>query len=206
MRGTCAAGLRSFRGSPDRVTPGMPYPPADHRGDVRNRLADAPTWVLAPVAGLGFAVTNTLTRLLLLDDPWTEAVVISCLSGLLFGAFMGPVLVRQRRRAREAAGTASAAGWRRAARAASRGPVPRDPEERQAARRLALHQRGVLLRQRRWAIPSFALLVAIAVWLAVSGDPVYWLVAVGFAWLAGWTSVVLPRRLARRVELLTGPS
>ncbi len=166
---------------------------------------DAPAWVVGLVTGLGFAVVNTLIRTLLTDDPWTDTVVVAGLTGVLFGAVMGPVLTRQQRRAWSAAGTASSAGLRAAARAAQRGPVPGDPELREAARRLALHQRDVLLRQRRWAAPLFSLLVALAVWLAVTGAPAYWLFAAGFALLAAWTSVVLPRRLARRADLLTAP-
>ncbi len=127
------------------------------------------------------------------------------LSGIVSGAVVGPVLVRQQRRAREAAGTASAAGLRQATRAARRGAVPDDPELREAARRLALHQRRELLRQRRWGLPVFLGLTALAVWLAAGGDPVLWWFAAGFLLFATWVHAVEPRRLARRAEWLAAP-
>ncbi len=172
---------------------------------MRDRLLNAPTWVVCLVAGLGFAVTNVITRLLFLGDPWTEAVVVGGLTGVAFGAVMGPVLVRQQRRARDAAGTASGAALRRATRTAHRGAVPDDPELREAARRLALHQRGELLRQRRWGLPVFLALVALAAWVALGGDAVYWWFAAGFLILATWAYAFLPRRLARRAALLAAP-
>ncbi len=172
---------------------------------MRDRLLNAPTWVEAALAGGLFALLHTSTRRLVGEEPWTEAVVSGAVTGLFFGALVGPVVARQQRRAKEAVGTRSAAELRRAARAANRGPVPDDGELREAARRYALHQRGEILRQRRWGIPFFVAVVALTVWLALRADAAFWWFAVGLALAAFGAYGVQPHRLARRAELLADP-
>jgi membrane associated rhomboid family serine protease len=173
---------------------------------VRAWLEQAPWWALSLVTGLFFGGWMTLAGRFLQGESWGVAVVGGVFGGVLFGAVVGPLLARQRRRAREAAGTDRPDLLRRAARVAARGPVPEDPELREAARRLALHQRAVLLRQRRWALPFLALVLAGDVAFALTRSPawVWWLGAVFFAALLS-VHLLWPRRLARRARLLATP-
>jgi hypothetical protein len=172
---------------------------------VRDRLLNAPTWVTSLLSGGLFGLLNTVTGRLIGGENWTEASVGGAMGGFVFGAVMGPVLARQQLRARDAVGTRSAAELRRAARAANRGPVPDDRELREAARRYALHQRGEILRQRRWGIPFLVVVAALIVWLALRADAVFWWFAVGLLLVAFVAYVAQPRRLERRAELLADP-
>lgn len=90
---------------------------------------------------------------------------------------------------------------RRVRRAASRGPVPHDPDEREAAHDLALDHLDVLDRQRYWAPALFVLTAVLAVGVALTGPawvwatvPVWLVAAAGHPYLRG--------RMRDRVELL----
>ncbi len=170
-----------------------------------DRLLDAPTWVKSLLLGGLFASSNTLTGHYILGETWTEAVVSGVITGVFLGAVVGPLLAREQRRAKEAVGARSAGQLRRVARSAHRGPVPVDPQLREAARRFALHQRREILRKRRWGIPLVVAVVALMVWLALRGDALFWWFAVGLSLFAFGGYVVQPRRLARRAELLADP-
>lgn len=170
-----------------------------------DRLLNAPTWVQSLLGGGLFGLLNTVTGRLVGGENWTEAAVGGAIGGLVLGAVMGPVLARRQRRAMDAVGIRSAAELRRAARAANRGPVPEDRELREAARRYALHQRGEILRLRRWGIPFLVVVVALTVWLALRADAVFWWFAVGLSLFASVAYGVLPRRLARRADLIADP-
>ena len=172
---------------------------------MRDRLLNAPTWVQSLLGGGLFGLLNTVRGRLIGGEDWTEAAVGGAIGGVVFGAVMGPVLARQQQRARDAVGTRSAAELRRAGRVANRGPVPDDRELREAARRYALHQRGEILRQRPWGIPFFVVVVALTVWLALRADALFWSFAVGLSLFASVAYGVLPRRLARRADLLADP-
>ena len=90
---------------------------------------------------------------------------------------------------------------RRVRKAATHGPVPRDPDEREAAHDLALDHLRVFDRQRYWAPPLFVVtavlcagLALIGVWWAWALVPVWLAAAAGHPWLRG--------RLRERVALL----
>lgn len=81
---------------------------------------------------------------------------------------------------------------RRVRRAASRGPVPRDPDERQAAHDLALDHLRDLDRQRYWAPALFVAMAALWAGVALTGPPWVWVfvpvllaAAAGHPWLRG---------------------
>ncbi len=86
-------------------------------------------------------------------------------------------------------------------RAASRGPVPEDPDEREAAHEMALDHLRVLDRQRYWAPAMFALLAVLAAGVALTGPAWVWVtVPVWLAAAAGHP--YLRGRMRDRVELL----
>lgn len=172
---------------------------------VRAWLLRASWWQLGLVHGGLFGTFMVLYTRYWQDSPWVVAVPAGTLGGLVFGVLMGRVSARMNKRAREAADTDDPALMRRAAVAASRGPVPQDPETRERARGLALLQREQLLRQRPWAIPFFLLMIASDVWFALTRSP-WWLIA-GVIFAAMLVMhLVMPRRLERRAELLADPA
>ena len=70
-----------------------------------------------------------------------------------------------------------------------------------------LDQQDLLLGQRRWAVPFAGLLLALAVWLVLSGGeqaPFWWLAAVFFLVLLA-VPTLRAWHLARRAELLADP-
>ncbi len=174
---------------------------------MRNWLLTAPWWALSLLSGATFTLTSTVAGRLVGDESWSEAVVSGAIPGIFFGAVMGPVFARRNRRFRDAAGDISRDHLLRVAKLARRGPVPEDPQLRRAARRVALDHRDQLLGQRPWALPFAGLLLALAVWLALSSGeqaPFWWLAAAFFLVLLV-TPTLMARRLARRAELLADP-
>jgi hypothetical protein len=165
----------------------------------------APWWALALVAGGTFGGLRFLGEHFLLDESWTDSAVSGAIGGVLFGLVMGIAVARQNRRAREALGTDDPAVVRRATRAARGGPVPEEPALREAARRMAQLQHDQLVRTRRWAIPFFVLLIAGLVYLAIAVSPAGWLIVAVVA-VFPVLFFVMPRRFARRAELLAGPA
>lgn len=90
---------------------------------------------------------------------------------------------------------------RRVRRAASRGPVPADADEREAAHDLALDHLRELDRQRYWAPALFVAMAAVWAGVALTGPAWVWVLvpvllasAVGHPWLRG--------RMRSRAELL----
>ncbi len=97
--------------------------------------------------------------------------------------------------------TSPRAQAKRARRAAARGPVPEEPEAREAAHELALAHLADLDGQRYWAPPLFVLTAALAVGLALTG--VSWLWVTVPVWIAAVVGHPYLRAHARRrAELL----
>jgi hypothetical protein len=71
---------------------------------------------------------------------------------------------------------------RRVRRAASRGPVPEDPDEREAAHEMALDHVRELERQRYWAPAVFLLTAALSAGVALTGAVWVWVLVP--VWLA----------------------
>lgn len=90
---------------------------------------------------------------------------------------------------------------RRVRRAASGGPVPEDPDEREAAHDLAQDHLHVLERQRYWAPAMFALLAVLAAGVALTGPAWVW-VTVPVWLVAAAGHRYLRARMRARVELL----
>ncbi len=81
---------------------------------------------------------------------------------------------------------------KRVRRAAARGPVPEDPDEREAAHELALDHLRELDRQRYWAPALFVALAVVWAGVALTGPAWVWVfvplllaAAVGHPWLRG---------------------
>ena len=182
------------------MTPWPPDAAARHDHPVRERLLDAPAWVLALFTGTFFAVFWALTTRVQ-GESWSAAVVQGAILGVFFGGVMGPVLHRQNRGLREAAARSPEGLSKRVRRAAWRGPVPDDVDVRRAAHEVVLAQSAQLERQRVWGPAVFLLLAALGTYLAVADDPWWWLSVPVWITAAAAHRVVL-LRLRRRAELL----
>ena len=163
---------------------------------MRERLLHAPVWALIVVFGVGFGVFWAVWSHFLQGQSWTRALVTAAIAGVLFGGMMGPVQHRQWRGAREVAARSPGGLSREVRRASWRGPVPSDPAVRQAAYDLLRAQLEPMERQRRWASPFFALMAALALYLALT-DSAWWWWAVP-AWTAMAVAHPFTRRMLRR--------
>jgi hypothetical protein len=171
---------------------------------MRERLLHAPAWVLGLVNGSLFGLIWVLVTRFGDGESWSTAVAYGGIAGVVFGALMGRVQHRQQRGVREIAARSPEGLSRRVRRAALRGPVPEQPEVREAAHGLALAQLVQYERQRRWASPFFVLVALLSAYLAVT-DNAWWWVAV-VAWtVAAVGHPWMRSRLRRRAELLRGP-
>ena len=171
---------------------------------MRAWLIRASWWQRALLLGSYFGLVMALNARYLQGESWSHAAVGGLLSGIFFGAVMGPITARLSKRYRAEAGDENLDrlaglgwfGWRR--------KVADDPDLRAAARRVTLLQRDQLLRQRPWAIPFFVLVLALDVWLSVTQSRWWWLAGVFFAAMLV-AHLLMPRRLERRAEELHEP-
>ena len=168
---------------------------------MRERMLNAPAWVLAVVNGTLFGVFWAGWTHYGEGDSWTASLVQGSLLGLFFGAVMGPVLHRQQRGVREAAARSPEGLSKRVRRAAWRGPAPQEPEVRAAARDVVLAQLAQYDKQRVRGPIFCAVLAVLSLYLAVVQSPWHWLgvlawsaAAAGHLWVRSW--------LRRRADLL----
>jgi hypothetical protein len=169
---------------------------------VRAYLLSAPRWVLALVQGVFFGAGMTVFSLVTTDRHWVGAVAGGAVGGVLFGAVMAPIAHRQNRGVREASGLTAADQQRAAVRASMRGPIPLEPDIREAAHRIALQQRRELLSKRTFSVVTFAAITTLNVFLAITASPWWWLTVLFFVSLSSWQLWWLPRHLARRADRL----
>lgn len=168
---------------------------------MRERMLQAPPWVLAVVSGTMFGSSWALWTHYGDGDSWTASLVPGVLLGLFFGAVVGPIQHRQQRGVREAAARSPEGLSRRVRRAAFRGAVPGEPAVREAAQGLALAQLTQLDRQRRWAPLFFLLMAIVSAVAATTGSP-WWSLAVPVWTLAAAWHIWLRGHLRRRAALL----
>lgn len=177
--------------------------PGRDNGTMRTYLNNAPWWVLSILTGVMFGGWMTVFGLLEYPERSPVAAAIGgAVSGIFFGAIMGPFTARQRRGLSAAAGDLSTSDTKTAARAATRGPVPLDDTVRHAAARIAVHQLNSLSRLRWVGLITFGLGFALYIFLAVTSSPWWWAASVFFA-AAFVGQFWWPRHLQRRIDLLT---
>ncbi|WP_165931522.1 MULTISPECIES: hypothetical protein [unclassified Curtobacterium] len=125
-----------------------------------------------------------------------ERVILSAIPSSAYGIVMAIFLIRQRR------GDGAALqppGFRRALR---RAVVPPDVDI-DGWRRAVQHQRKQF-RPLRWAAPLlYVPMTGISIWLAVTGQPLYWIFAGLFVAMLVASLIVIPRVLRRTDTMLT---
>lgn len=170
---------------------------------MRAWLFRAPWWSFVLLNAVGFGAAMAVMNRLW-GDPWQSALVTWLVCGGVYGALLGLLPGRRDRYVRAIAGEPCAdrlawLGWLR------RQPgMDSDPELREAARRVAVAHRTLVLRQGLWAVPVFAVMLFVSGRLALDRSPWYWLAVFFFAaFLAA--HVLVPRLLGRRAEELAAP-
>lgn len=171
-------------------------------------LMNAPAWVLSVITGLSFGILMAIGFALLSSaigdtqaTSLTFSIVAGAIGGLIFGAAMGPFAAMRHRHMRSVLGPLSAEDLAVVLRAVARGPVPADPELRQAAGRLARLKLDDLRRNRIWTTLIFVLFGLLEAYEAVVTSAWFWLGALLFAYFI-LLQLWLPRRLRRRIERL----
>ena len=91
------------------------------------------------------------------------------------GTFSGFAVDKQRDKARDIAGTISEGKFDAAYQASAKGPIPTDPEVREATARLVRYRLERLDRQRWLNLPVFGLFSLLGVYLALTSAPLWWL-------------------------------
>lgn len=154
-----------------------------------------PSWSAGLVMAVAFAVAWFGTTFLTTPETGLGArALTSAFVGTLYGVGMGSWFGRNRRRYGAAA---RRPGFARSVR---RGVLPPDADVDEWRRALRHHRRQY--RPLRWAAPLFYLpMTALAVWLAVTGQPVFWIGAVFFVGIGVATAVTTPRVL-RNTEVM----
>jgi hypothetical protein len=172
-----------------------------HHARVRTWLLYAARWLHCVVSGVLFGTFTVLASRFKDHESWTSSLVSGLAAGLFFGLAFGWWSYRQSVRARERLGTLGPDAVRAAWKATRRGVAPQDPEVRAAVLGLIEDQRALLRRQRvlHWVL--WPLMTALAVWLALTESPWWWLAVPlgGVLFVAG---LVTPERLERRAQVL----
>ncbi|WNV75510.1 hypothetical protein [Geodermatophilus sp. DSM 44513] len=165
-------------------------------------LARARWWqvglLVAPLPGTVFGLMERFAR----DESWTHAVAFGAVTGLLCGGIVGAIA---QTRLQEDAGDLPPETYARLDRAARRGPVPGDPDERAAALDLLLGRLSAVRASRTPSAVLMSGLLLFTVAAAVTRSPWWWVGTAVCAVLLVLAVRVVPRRLERRAGQLAEP-
>lgn len=159
-------------------------------------MRQQPTWVAGIVLSVLFAAAWFGSTFVTTPELGLGArVLVSVSVGALYGIGMGFWLGRTRR------GYGSEVRRPEFNRAVRRGVVPPDVDVDEWRRALTHHQRQY--RPLRWVAPVLYLpMTALAVWLAVTGQPLFWFGAAVFVALFVITVATTPRTLRNTDSML----
>jgi hypothetical protein len=163
----------------------------------------APRWVIALLAWVPSTVLFLLLFRIVDGDSWTRAMIFGAIGGVVLAAPVVLGLTLRRRMLRDAAGESTTETWVAAARTASRGPVPADPETRSMALRIANRQLAQFQRFRLIFIicPAFFVAAAIIGFATGSGWGAVWHLVVAAG--TGFQYFYTPRLFRKRIRLLS---
>ncbi|WP_433164822.1 hypothetical protein [Kribbella sp. CA-247076] len=130
---------------------------------MRIDLLSGPRWISAVVIGVLYGALFVLFVRFLGDESWRGALVAGAISGPVFGVLFTFIMAKRRREVQAMVGDVPPEQLASIERAARRGPLPSDPELRQAAANVARHQVNHYRRQRWWFIVAAVLLLGSAV-------------------------------------------
>lgn len=155
-----------------------------------------PTWMAGVVMAVMFAVFWFAAGFITTPELGFGArALLSVSVGAFYGIFMGLWLSRMRR------SYGRVAQGREFSRAVRRGIVPSDVDIEPWRRALHAHQRQY--RPLRWAGPAlYVPMTALAIWLAVTGQPLFWVGAALFLGVGIFTAITTPRVLRNTTSML----
>ncbi|MDM7885657.1 hypothetical protein QUG92_11135 [Curtobacterium sp. RHCKG23] len=159
-------------------------------------MKQLPTWMTGVVMAVMFAVMWFALGFITTPELHLgPRALISAFTGALFGTGMGFWLGRQRR------GFGQLARRPEFGKAVRRGAVPADADP--AEWRRALQHLQKQYRPLRWLAPALYLpMTALSIWLAVTGEPMFW-VGAGFMFtIFVITTVSTPRVLRKTTTML----
>jgi hypothetical protein len=169
---------------------------------MRAYLIKASSWAMVLIFGVPFGAGMGVS-IKISGETTTFTLVASVILALLFGTAMTFATNKQRHEHRLALETIPQSDWRAAQRAAWSGPVPGSPEIRAVAAQLAGRQLDRLRRHQKFIVLVFGLNLALAVVNTIIGAS-RWYILLALGWtvalIGQWYS---PRRLRRRIELLS---
>jgi hypothetical protein len=170
---------------------------------MRDKLQNAPWWVWSLIIWVYMGSMMTVLNHFLQSASWMASAVSGFAGALVMGGMGGPWFVRQRRRTLAAVGALPARDLRIASRAVMRGPVPLDPDIRQAAAQLARLQLKQYSGRIFWLSAVTIAVVAILSGVLVLRESRWWLIGTAMTLAFGVYAALEPRRLRRRIEYLS---
>lgn len=169
---------------------------------MRLRLAMSPWWVQALVYGLFFGAAMAAFSVFR-TGAWLPALGGGLVGGVFFGLFMGRYMSKLNRVLLRGLEDFSPADQRMILRGSWHGPIPTDPQQREAARGLLQRRRDNMIATRRWSVIVFAAAIVLYVILAVTQTWLWWFGAALFLVVLVLTLTTVPR-MDRRLALLAG--
>ncbi|PYY48240.1 hypothetical protein [Curtobacterium sp. MCBD17_023] len=159
-------------------------------------MKQLPTWIVGVIMAVLFAAVWFAFTIVTAPELGIGArALVSALVGALYGVGMGLWLGWMRR------GYGGVARRPDFGRAVRRGAVPTDVDVDEWRRAVEHHQRQY--RPLRWAAPLLYLpMTALAIGLAVTGQPLFWIGAVFFLAVFIGTAVTTPRVLRKTETML----
>ena len=167
---------------------------------MRLRLATSPWWVQGLIYGFFFGAAMTAFAVFR-TGAWWPALGGGLVGGGFFGLVMGRYMAKLNLVLLTGLEAFSPADQRAIVRGSWRGPVPTDPQQREAARALLQRRRDAMVATRRWSVIIFAAAIVLYVVLAVTQTWLWWIGAALFLVLLVLTLTTVPR-MDRRLRLL----
>lgn len=169
---------------------------------MRLRLALSPWWLQGLVYGSFFGAAMA-AFMVFRTAAWLPALGGGLVGGVLFGLIMGRSMSKLNKVLLRGLDDFSPADQRTILRGSWRGPVPTDPQLREAARELLQRRRDNMIATRRSSVIIFAAAILLYVVLAVTQTWLWWFGAALFLVFLVLTLTTVPR-MDGRLALLTG--
>jgi hypothetical protein len=166
-------------------------------------LLRARWWQFAALSAALLAPVFVLLQRFLGHERWVPAAIVGSVTAAVCGPILALMLTGRWRDMMAAAGPLAEEDRASVERAARRGPVPADPQLREAARRLAEDRLLTLRRTRTRALVTMSVFVVLTAASAVLRSP-WWWIAVGVCVGMLAVGLTVPARVERRAALLRG--
>ena len=143
--------------------------------------------IVGVIGGSFFGIMMGLVYAFQNHDGTSAAAIAGLFTGATFGTFMGWRGTKQRQNMRAKVGAMSPEKYLAALDAARKGPIPTDPEIREAARHIVAIRLQTVAKAPKTAIALFGFFVLLSAYQALTSDPIYWLGVPFFAGLGLFT-------------------